>query len=265
MQERKHIAVYMRVSKTRQNIDNQRPELEKWVEANTSEDDIVVWYTEKTSATVGSQPVFEKLQTAVENGEVSDVICWRLDRLGRRVRKLSKFVDTLQRKGTRLVSMREGLDITTPIGRAMVTIIMALAELEAEILSERIKAGIERKQRQEAVRHNSWKKGVPKDKERKEAIKKMICEDGIPVRKAARIMRADFKNIYRWIREENWPYEYRVPLEERLRLGTLVKKKRQTLEKKQKVEPPTTTGKILKELNNLLDHDKTPISPPEED
>lgn len=53
-------------------------------------------------------------------------------------------VEALQTKGVRVVSLREGFDLLTPIGRAMLTMMAGLADLEKDLISERRKAGIER-------------------------------------------------------------------------------------------------------------------------
>ncbi|MGT5650067.1 recombinase family protein, partial [Escherichia coli] len=51
---------------------------------------------------------------------------------------------SLQTKGVRVVSLREGFDLSTPIGKAMLTMMAGLADLEKDLISERRKAGIER-------------------------------------------------------------------------------------------------------------------------
>lgn len=63
-----------------------------------------------------------------------------IDRLGRNTVDVLSNVEALQTKGVRVVSLREGFDLLTPIGRAMLTMMAGLADLEKDLISERRKA-----------------------------------------------------------------------------------------------------------------------------
>ncbi len=67
-----------------------------------------------------------------------------IDRLGRNTVDVLSNVESLQTRGVRVVSLREGFDLSTPIGKAMLTMMAGLADLEKDLISERRKAGIER-------------------------------------------------------------------------------------------------------------------------
>jgi len=67
---------------------------------------------------------------------------WRLDRWGRSVTDLLATLQELEHLGVGFVSLTEALDLTTPAGRAMAALLAVFADLEREILRERVRAGL---------------------------------------------------------------------------------------------------------------------------
>jgi DNA invertase Pin-like site-specific DNA recombinase len=67
-----------------------------------------------------------------------------VDRLGRDTLDVLHTVEALQAKGVSIISKREGFDLSTPIGKAMLTMLAAVAELERSNIKARQMAGIER-------------------------------------------------------------------------------------------------------------------------
>jgi DNA invertase Pin-like site-specific DNA recombinase len=87
-----------------------------------------------------ARPVFTALMGELADGDTLTV--WKLDRLGRSAREVLFTVDDLRTRGVLLRSITEGVDGTTPAGRAFIGILAVLAELERDILLERVHAGI---------------------------------------------------------------------------------------------------------------------------
>ena len=80
-------------------------------------------------------------------GRLDVVAIWKLDRLARSVRNLLELVDSLNAWGVGLVSLRDAhIDTTTPSGRFTLQILAAVAELERELVRERVIAGVRRAQ-----------------------------------------------------------------------------------------------------------------------
>ena len=77
-------------------------------------------------------------------GQFQAVLVWRFDRFARSVKHLVTALDTFRALGVAFVSLQEQLDTATPIGQALFTIIGAMAQLERDIIRERVKAGLER-------------------------------------------------------------------------------------------------------------------------
>ena len=84
----------------------------------------------------------EQLLEAARRREIDVVLVWRLDRWGRLVTDLLSTLQELDHLGVGFVSLTEALDLTTPAGRAMAGLLAVFAEFEAEILRERVRAGL---------------------------------------------------------------------------------------------------------------------------
>lgn len=111
-------------------------------------------FEEKLSAVRGPLPAREKLLAFARSGDV--VVVWKLDRLGRSLRDLVEFVAILAQRSIELRSLHEALDTTTPAGKLTFHVFAALAELEADVLRERTRAGLE------AARRHGKKLGRPR-------------------------------------------------------------------------------------------------------
>ncbi len=78
------LGIYVRVSTTGQYIDSQKREIQRWLEGNGLKE--ATWFIDKATGTNLARPAFEKLQTAIFNGEIRTVVCGKLDRLSRSLR-----------------------------------------------------------------------------------------------------------------------------------------------------------------------------------
>jgi DNA invertase Pin-like site-specific DNA recombinase len=140
MAKAKHIAIYCRVSTKAQDTASQEADLKNWVAANAG-NTTVVWYRDKFTGKTMERPGWSKLERAMEAGEVSKLICWRLDRLGRTAKGLTALFDELPKRKVRLVSLKDGLDLGTPAGRLMANFLASVAQFETEVRAERVLAG----------------------------------------------------------------------------------------------------------------------------
>ena len=105
-----------------------------------------VYRDEGLSGTLADRPGLLALLEAAAGADV--VVVWKLDRLARRVRLLLHAADRLEAVGAALASITEQLDTSTPVGRAVQTILGAMGELERDQIAERIQAGQRQKARQ---------------------------------------------------------------------------------------------------------------------
>ena len=112
--------------------------MKRWAEA---QDQPVKWYGDKFTGRTMDRPAWKKLEADLHAGRVARIAVWRLDRLGRTARGLTALFDELQCRQIGLVSLREGLDLSTPAGRLMAHVLASVAQYETEIRGERVRAG----------------------------------------------------------------------------------------------------------------------------
>ena len=134
----KVVAVYVRVSTKNQDQRSQEPDLKKWAVASEEE---VVWYRDTASGKTMDRPGMDKLLADVRAGKISTVVVWRLDRLGRTARGLTTLFEELRERSVGLVSLKDGLDLSTPAGRLMANVLASVAAYETEVRAERVHAG----------------------------------------------------------------------------------------------------------------------------
>jgi DNA invertase Pin-like site-specific DNA recombinase len=100
-------------------------------------------YSDRASGSKEQRPGLGKLMTDARRGLIDVVIVWRFDRFARSVKQLVTALEEFRELGIDFVSHQEALDTSTPMGKAMFTIIGAMAELERGIIRERVAAGLE--------------------------------------------------------------------------------------------------------------------------
>jgi DNA invertase Pin-like site-specific DNA recombinase len=80
--------------------------------------------------------------SAARNREIDCVLVWKFDRFARSTRHLLAALEEFNHLGVRFISVQDQIDTDSPMGRAMFTIIGAMAELESSLISERVTAGM---------------------------------------------------------------------------------------------------------------------------
>jgi DNA invertase Pin-like site-specific DNA recombinase len=144
----------MRVSKTKgQDTASQKPDLDRWAKG---QDGSVEFFTDKQTGKTMDRPAFNRMMDAVQAGKVKTIVVWRLDRLGRTAKGLTSLFEDLQARKVNLVSIKDGLDLSTPAGRMMANVLASVAQYETEVRAERIHAGLE------VAKENGVKLGRPK-------------------------------------------------------------------------------------------------------
>ena len=80
--------------------------------------------------------------SSARNHEIDCVLVWKFDRFARSTRHLLAALEEFDHLGIRFISVQDQIDTDSPMGRAMFTIIGAMAELESSLISERVTAGM---------------------------------------------------------------------------------------------------------------------------
>jgi DNA invertase Pin-like site-specific DNA recombinase len=89
------------------------------------------------------RPKREELIRLAKQRKLDVIVVWRLDRWGRSLSDLTTTLEELRALKVDFVSVTEGLDFTTPSGRALAGMLGIFAEFERDILRERVRAGME--------------------------------------------------------------------------------------------------------------------------
>jgi DNA invertase Pin-like site-specific DNA recombinase len=135
------VAIYVRVSTAEQSVEMQLNDLRKYAEARGHA--IVAEYKDEgVSGAKENRPALDKLMKAAFLKEFDAVLVWKFDRFARSTKHLVTALDTFNNYGIGFISLHEQIDTTSPMGKAMFTIIAAMATLERDTIIERVNAGI---------------------------------------------------------------------------------------------------------------------------
>src|ERR1700758_2910572 len=138
----KRAAIYTRVSTGEQHAETQLFDLRELAKQRRYE--IVHEYTDTISGAKSKRPGLDQLLTDARRHRFDVVLVAAFDRVARNVRHFLEVLDELSHLGIEFVSLRENIDTGGPLGRAMVVIVGAIAELEKSLIVERVRAGMRR-------------------------------------------------------------------------------------------------------------------------
>lgn len=134
------VAIYVRVSTQDQHLDNQKLPLIQYCKRMNWEYEI---FQEKES-TRKTRPIQWDLYNRLLRKEFDGLVIFRFDRWARSTKELVEHMENLYTKGVQVYSYSENIDLNSSMGRAMLTIISAFAQLERDIIRERTIAGLAR-------------------------------------------------------------------------------------------------------------------------
>jgi len=139
----KRAALYLRVSTVDQNPETQALDLRQFAVQRGLE--IVMTYTDHgVSGTKARRPALDKMMEDARRHRFDVVVVWSCDRLARSTKHLLQVLDELNGFGIQFLSQREAIDTEGPLGRAIIVIVSAIAELERSLIVERVKSGMRR-------------------------------------------------------------------------------------------------------------------------
>src|SRR5512142_174737 len=138
----KRAGLYLRVSTVDQHPETQLHDLRGLAAQRGLE--IVAEYTDRISGVKSKRPGLDELLHDARRGRFDVVVVWACDRIARSTRHFLEVIDELNHANVEFVSFRENIDTSGPLGRAITIIIGAIAELERNLIIERVKAGMRR-------------------------------------------------------------------------------------------------------------------------
>ena len=189
------VAGYVRVSSRQQNQQMQEDAIAAWGKVNGV---TVKLYRDKATGKTMDRPGWTKLEAAIQAGKVKTLVTWKLDRLGRTVSGLVKLFADLRGRGVKLVSITEGFDLSTPMGRLVANIMASMAEYETELRGERVMGGQDAA-RKRGKRWGGSVKGWSKLSDEQVRSIRKLHKDGESKRSIARTMKLSWPTIHKVI------------------------------------------------------------------
>jgi DNA invertase Pin-like site-specific DNA recombinase len=138
----KRAVIYCRVSTGDQHLETQLLDLRELAKHRGLE--IVREYSDVISGAKAKRPGLDQLMADAGRHRFDVVLVAAFDRIARNVRHFLEVLDELSHLNIQFISLRENIDTGGPLGRAMLTIIGAISELERSLIVERVKAGMRR-------------------------------------------------------------------------------------------------------------------------
>jgi site-specific DNA recombinase len=144
--EKKVIAIYARKSKATDKGESLQVQIEKCKQLarykySDFKTEFIIYEEQegKTGANLEREKFKELMRDIISGSKpIHILLVYKLDRLTRSVQDFTKIYEVLNAHGTEFISVKEDFDTTTPMGRAMLTITVVFAQLEREVIAERI-------------------------------------------------------------------------------------------------------------------------------
>lgn len=140
MTDIKRVAIHVRVSTQDQSVDLQVKELTTY--ANARGWTIFKIYEDKATGTTGNRPQLKQLMLDAKARKFDLVLCWKLDRFFRSLKELVTALSEFSDLGIQFVSLKDNIDLTTSGGILLMHLLGAFAEFEANLIRERVRAGV---------------------------------------------------------------------------------------------------------------------------
>ena len=183
------VATYLRVSTGLQTVENQRLEIARYVEAR-GWSILKEFADEGASGATTRRPALDQLMADARRRRFDVVCVAKLDRFGRSLKDLVLTLEELQSLGITFVSINEGIDLSTSVGRLQLHILAALAQWERERIIERVRSGMARAKAQ-GKRFGRPERVVP------EAT--LAPVRGLSIREAAKRLGVSPATAHRWL------------------------------------------------------------------
>jgi DNA invertase Pin-like site-specific DNA recombinase len=167
-------ALYLRVSTLDQNTDNQEIQLRE-VAVRAGYEITKVYRDHGVSGAKGrdQRPQFDALCKDAARRKFDLIMSWSVDRLGRSLTDLLEFLKEIHALRIDLYLHQQGLDTTTPSGKAMFQMMGVFAELERSLIRERVRAGLARA-RASGVRLGRPRVGADKENRIRELLRQGV-------------------------------------------------------------------------------------------
>lgn len=176
----KKVGLYVRVSTGNQisGLESQVRALRDYCTRNNITD-YVIYEDENQSGTKQSRPALDRMMKDVRDGFIGKVIVYSFSRYARSVTHLLRALEEFKKLDIGFISLTENIDTNTPLGSAVFTILGAVAQLERDLIAERVRNGLA----------NAKAKGIHigRVKQRDSDLIRKLRASGMTFREVARI------------------------------------------------------------------------------
>lgn len=137
----KRVGIYERISTVDQSVGMQDTDLKRYCDQRGLE--VYKVYCDKgISGAKDRRPALDQLMNDARKRKFDVVLVWRFDRFARSTKHLITALEEFRHCGIEFISYLDNIDTSSPMGKAMFTIVAAVAELERGIIAERVTAGL---------------------------------------------------------------------------------------------------------------------------
>lgn len=190
------VIIYTRVSTDKQTTASQVSELQDYAKRQSgwAEPEII---TDTASGAKSSRAGLDKLMDRVRRGRVNVVMAYKLDRLGRSLSHLATLIPEMENHGVALVIPGQNIDTRdgSPGARFQISILAAVAELEREMIRERVNAGLA------VAKANGVKLGRPQTLSQHKADVARLAATGMSGRKIAAELGIPSSSVFHLLRQ----------------------------------------------------------------
>ena len=137
---KRRVAIYARVSTQDQDPQMQLMELRAYAKLRSFT--VASEFIDHVSGTTTERPELTKLWQSARTRKIDTVLVWKFDRFARSTKQLIDALEEFRHLGIDFISITEQIDTGSPMGKAMFTVISAIAEFERSLISERVRSGL---------------------------------------------------------------------------------------------------------------------------
>lgn len=197
---KRRTALYARVSTADQKtgLESQIRALRIFCEQNKIEN-YELFADENQSGTKASRPGLDRLMKAVENGEIETVVVFAFSRFARSVSHMLKALEIFKKHSANFISLTEKIDLNTSLGHVVFVILSAIAQLERDLIAERVRNGLA----------NAKAKGkrIGRERKRNSTLIESLLDAGLSYREIGRIAKCSHGSVHaqkkEWLKKKD--------------------------------------------------------------